>query len=303
MTERGPVAAGARRAVAFGGGGEWFLAWMLGYAHGLRRAGVDLALADATVGTSAGAIVGAAVMGGNLDGLMQAMRALAEDPTTANATLNISTGAASQARARDVMGSTDRITPGTLREIGRAAMAARNAPADSYARSVGALLGLSSWPAGHHVTCTDCYTGESLIADASSGISIAQAAAASSSLPGVNGPTWLGDRLCMDGGVSASSTHAEMLAGAASVVIIGMFDFAASPPQHVNPSFGIAERVHPGTAEREADALRTRGSAVHVTIAGPDPGTDFMDPAAIGSALADGAARGAADAPSISTIW
>lgn len=276
---------------------------MLGYATGLRDAGVDLSTADAAVGTSAGAIVGAAIMGGRLDELTRTVRHLGDDPAGANAQLHISTGAGSQARARAVMGATNSITSATLQQIGRAAMAARNAPADAYAQAVDAMLGLTAWPRGHHVTSTDCYTGEALIADAASGVTIAQAAAASSSLPGVNGPTWLGDRLCMDGGVSASSTHAEVLDGAASVVIIGMFDFAANPPEHVNPSFGIAERVTPGTAEREADFLRARGSTVHVTIAGPDPQTEFMDPSTIGTALAAGNARGAADAPSIARIW
>lgn len=86
-------------------------------------------------------------------------------------------------------------------------------------------------------------------------------------------------------------------------MIIGMFDFKAHPPQHVNPSFGISERVNPGTAEREAEALRAKGSNVHVTIANPDPQTDFMDPATIGPALSIGRAAGKADAPAIAEIW
>lgn len=52
-----------------------------------------------------------------------------------------------------------------------------------------------------------------------SGIDIATACAASSSLPGVNGPVWLGDHYCMDGGVSPSSTHSDILAGAQRVII------------------------------------------------------------------------------------
>ena len=42
-----------------GGGGEYFIAWLLGFARGLRGAGVPYGLADVIVGTSAGAIVGA----------------------------------------------------------------------------------------------------------------------------------------------------------------------------------------------------------------------------------------------------
>lgn len=303
MAEQGPIGSGAARAVALGGGGEWFIAWMLGYADGLLQSGVDLAQADVTIGTSAGSLVGAAIKGGRLTEFTAALQQLGSDPAMANKVLNISEGAPSQARARSVMGQTDQITPATLQEIGRAAMAAHNAPDEKYIGSVGGILGLSDWPAGHHTTATDCYTGESLIASSDSGVTIAEACAASSSLPGVNGPTWLGDRLCMDGGVSSSSTHAEMLEGATSVLIIAMFDFKAHPPQHVNPSFGIAERVNPGTAEREAAYLRSKGSAVHVAIANPDPTTNFMDAATIGPAIADGTARGKADAPALAALW
>lgn len=303
MVEQGPIGSGAARAVALGGGGEWFIAWMLGYANGLLEAGVDLAKADVTIGTSAGSLVGAAIKGGRLKEFTAALQQLGNDPGLANKELNISAGAPSQARARTVMGQTDQITLDTLQQIGRAAMAAHNAPDDKYIGSVQEILGLTAWPAGHYTTSTDCYTGESLIASGDSGVTIAEACAASSSLPGVNGPTWLGDRLCMDGGVSTSSTHAQMLEGAKTILIVAMFDFKAHPPQHVNPSFGIAERVNPGTAEREAAFLRSKGSTVHVAIANPDPTTDFMDAATIGPAIADGIARGKADASTLAALW
>lgn len=303
MKQKGPIGHGAQRAVAFGGGGEWFVAWMVGYAQGLLKEGVDLSTADITIGTSAGAIVGAAIKGGRLDQLSEQLQEISGNPAMAAKMLTIPVGEPSQARARTVMGQTTAITPDTIQEIGRAAMAAHNAPDAHYIHTVEGLLGTKSWPTGHFTTSVDCYTGEPLIAGSDSGVTIGQAAAASSSLPGVNGPTWLGDRLCMDGGVSQSSTHADMLAGAHSVLIIGMFDFAANPPQHVNPSFGIAERINPGTADREAAALRDQGSTVHVSIANPDPQTNFMDPATIGAALSVGISAGAADAATISVLW
>ena len=303
MAEQGPVGSGAARGVALGGGGEWFIAWMLGYANGLLDAGVDLTKADVTIGTSAGSLVGAAIKGGRLKEFTDALQQLGNDPSLANKELNISAGAPSQARARTVMGQTDQITLETLQQIGRAAMAAHNAPDDKYIGSVQEILGLTGWPAGHYTTSTDCYTGESLIASGDSGVTIAEACAASSSLPGVNGPTWLGDRLCMDGGVSTSSTHAQMLEGAKTILIVAMFDFKAHPPQHVNPSFGIAERVNPGTAEREAAFLRSKGSTVHVVIANPDPATDFMDAVTISPAIVDGIARGKADASTLAALW
>src|SRR5262245_8711379 len=52
---------GKDRALVLGGGGEYFIAWLLGFAHGLHSTGVSYDLADVIVGTSAGAIVGTAV--------------------------------------------------------------------------------------------------------------------------------------------------------------------------------------------------------------------------------------------------
>lgn len=304
QSEAGSLGAGAKTAVAFGGGGEWFVAWMLGYASALKDSGVDLAAADVTVGTSAGAIVGAAIKGGRLSELTATFEQMGANPAAANSALHITLGAPSQDRAQQVMGATTQINTLALQEIGRAAMAAHNSPADDYIDALDHLMGLSAWPTGHHTTATDCYTGEPLVVDGTTNdVTIAQAAAASSSLPGANGPTWLGDRLCMDGGVSHSSTHATLLRGADFVLIIGMFDFAANPPQHVNPAFGIAERIAPGTAEREASQLRTAGSAVHVAIANPDPQTNFMDPSTIPAAIAAGRRRGLADAPTIAQHW
>ena len=298
-----PIGSGAQRAVAFGGGGVWFIAWMVGYAKGLLQGGVDISSADVSIGTSAGAIVGASVMGGKLQQFSQALEQLGKDPSEARRVLSFSLGAPSQNRATSVMGGTTEINPATVQEIGRAAMASRNAPDADYVQAIEQLPGLDAWPAGHHASATDCYTGEPLLVGAGGDITVAQAAAASSSLPGANGPTWLGDRLCMDGGVSTSSTHAEVLAGAKAVLIMGMFDFEAHPPRHVNPAFGMSERINPGTAEREAAALRAQGSAVHVAIANPDPQTDFMDPATIGPAMAEGIARGQADVAALAKIW
>lgn len=53
------TAATLDRVLVLGPGGVLGTAWMAGLAAGLRRAGVDLGEADLTVGTSAGAIVGA----------------------------------------------------------------------------------------------------------------------------------------------------------------------------------------------------------------------------------------------------
>src|SRR5450755_2476078 len=52
------------RALVLGGGGAVGISWQAGLLTGLREAGVDLAGAEAIVGTSAGALVGALLSSG-----------------------------------------------------------------------------------------------------------------------------------------------------------------------------------------------------------------------------------------------
>ena len=87
-------------------------------------------------------------------------------------------------------------------------------------RLAGLLTGDSrtDWPvAKMYTTANDCYTGERLVvgqeAARKNNIPLAHAAAASSSLPGVIGPTLLGQRYCMDGGISRTWAHTDVVAG------------------------------------------------------------------------------------------
>lgn len=301
--EKGPLGKGAARAIAFGGGGEWFVAWMLGYAYGLKENGVDLSEADVTIGTSAGSLVGTAVKSEHLWRLPHGLEFLGKHPSLANKILSISAGAPSQKRAEDVIAAATSVDQKSFQEIGRAAMAAHNSPAEAYAEGLHRMLGSNDWPEGHFTTAVDCYTGEPLIVSKSDGIPIATACAASSSVAGINGPVWLDERYCMDGGLSTSSTHAEALAGAKVVLILTMFDFEANPPKKIPGVFGIAERIHPGTANREAEALRKQGSTVHVAVASPDPTTNFMDAATVLQGMEDGKKRGAEEAETVGAIW
>src|ERR1700712_669919 len=73
------------RAVVLGGGGSVGISWQVGLLMGLREIGVDLATSEATVGTSAGAFVGALLsgrrdLGDALVGLAHLGKSI--DPTT-----------------------------------------------------------------------------------------------------------------------------------------------------------------------------------------------------------------------------
>ncbi len=64
-----------------------------------------------------------------------------------------------------------------------------------------------------------------------------------------------------------------------------------------------SERIHPGTAQREADALAAAGSKVLLVAANPAAGIDFMDPEELAPAVADGAARAEAQIEQLAAVW
>lgn len=292
------------RGIAFGGGGEWFVAWTLSFLSTARRHGVDLGNADLTVGTSAGSIVGALLTSRRLWRGTKELDVLAAHPALVARMVRTSTDSASQRRAASVLAEARSTDRETIVEIGRAAMAARNAPVDAYERSLRALVGHGAWPsAAHRVTAVDCYTGERIVIDHASGVPIATACAASSSLPGVNGPVWIGDRYCMDGGVGTSSTHADLLAGVERAVIFSMMSLTPAEAAARGGSFGFAERLHPGTARREADDLARAGTKTLLVAANPDPGIDFMDPTQLAVAIEDGAARATSMIDDLAGVW
>src|ERR1700744_2772732 len=97
------LGSGKQRGVAFGGGGEWFVAWTLSFLATAKRHGVDLGSADITIGTSAGSIVGAFLSDDRLWRGTAEMDILASHPALLARMVKTSTGHASQQRAAKVL--------------------------------------------------------------------------------------------------------------------------------------------------------------------------------------------------------
>jgi NTE family protein len=294
-----PLGAGKERAIVFGGGGEWFTAWMLAFCTTVTKRGVDLGTADVCVGTSAGSIMGAYLASGQAPAAVAQFEQLAAHPEVLEKMVVTATGSPTQARAAQVMATATDVEDASIQTIGRAAMASRNMPVADYIASLDKLLGGMPWPgATLHTTGVDCYTGERVVVSYDSGIPIATACAASSSLPGVNGPTWLGDHYCMDGGISSLYTHSDLMAGAKRVVIFAMM---CEPP--TSGSFGLTIRVKPNVVHDEVAYLKEHGSDVFLVCANPAEGIDFMNPATLKAAMESGASRGDAVAAELAAFW
>lgn len=293
------LASGEERAIAFGGGGEWFTCWTLAYAATAKAHGVDLSNVDVTVGTSAGSIMGSYLTSGRVDSAYAQFKELAAHPEALEKMVVTDTGAESQVRATKVLSTATSTGTESIKEIARAAMASRNASAETYETSLEKLLFGNTWPSqAHHVTAIDCYTGERVIIAHDSGIPIATACAASSSVPGVNGPVWIDDHYCMDGGISTSSTHSDLVAGAKRVIV---FSLMSQAPK--SGAFGFAMRIDPDSIHAEVRYLESQGSKVMLICANPADGTTFMDPAQMALALELGAARAAKDAAALAAFW
>ena len=79
------------------------------------------------------------------------------------------------------------------------------------------------------ITAIDIDTGELVVFDASSGVALVDAVAASCAVPGTWPPVTIGDRRYMDGGV-ASSVHTAVASDCSTaVVLVPAGEFAPSP--------------------------------------------------------------------------
>ncbi len=282
---------GKDRALVLGGGGEYFIAWLLGFARGLRSAGVAYDLADVIIGTSAGAIVGSAIaadhlglLSGDIDFFGLFPKLLAD---------LVPTGASnpSQVRARKLAEAAHDASPATIQSIGRAAMAARNPPVRNLELMIDILSLGRSWPSRRfHAATTDCYTGERIVLSQSSNIPISHAVCASVSLPGVFGPTWIGDRLCMDGAMCQTSTHVDLIAGAKRALVVALTD----PAERFS---GI-----PNDIDQELHDVEAAGTRVLLIAA--DPGkVHLLSAAEIEPALKAGHERAMREAARVKAFW
>jgi NTE family protein len=207
-----PLGKGKDRALVLGGGGEYFASWMLGFFYGLHTGGVPYDAPDIVVGTSAGSLVGSTIVGDHLERLTKEFDFFGRFPTILADLVPVPNPNPSQIRARDLCRTAEDARVETIQTIGRGAMAARNPDVSKLQSMIQILTGNRSWPSPKfHATTMDCYTGERLVVSATAKIPVSHAVSASMSLPGIFGPTWLGDRICMDGGMSSSSTPTLLL--------------------------------------------------------------------------------------------
>lgn len=229
-------------AVVLGPGGVLGTAWLAGLAAGLRRDGFDLGKADLIVGTSAGAIVGAMLAAGQD---LERLAVLPEDDgepvvTTDRERLN---------EVFAVLGDSTLDQATALVRVGRLALAAETGTEGAYVARMERLVGTREWPEGRLlIPAVHVETGEPLVWDSSSGVSLATAVASSSAFPANAPPITINGRRYMDGALR-SGTNADLAADMETTIVI-------EPLAHLFPTSTTPQatevRLVPDSAAQEA---------------------------------------------------
>jgi len=279
-----------------GGGGLWFVAWQVAYLQALHERGLDLSKAERVVGTSAGSLIATIVTAGNLKRTAGKVDLLSKVPGIVGHLAGGDELKPSQARALDLFTTAPDADLARLREIGHAALAAHAPPVEKIRRSLGLVLGVRRWPSeALHITAVDTFTAERLVITKASDIAVAQACAASSAVPGAFTPPSLHDRRAMDGGISGTGVHTDLVAGSDRALVLSL----AANVQHEVGAMTAA----PGAQAKELADLAASGT--QVLMKGPSSFDEqaLMDPNAVAGAIELGEQQAAEDADEVLALW
>jgi NTE family protein len=272
------------RALVLGGGGTAGIAWETGILAGLAEQGVDVRGADLVVGTSAGSVVAAQLTSGlPFDDLVARQVDPARQAREITPTVDV---AALWAVMQEV--HADPAESG--RRLGELALAAATVPEADRLAVIAGRLPVHRWPDRPlRVVAVDALTGERIVFDRHSGVSLVDAVAASCAVPGVWPPVTIGASRYIDGGVR-SGENADLAAGHDRVLVL------QAMRQPGNDVLG-----------GQVDQLRAGGAAVEVI--GTDDasraaiGDNPLDPDTRGPACRAGLAQGRAAAERIAAFW
>ena len=268
------------QALVLGGGGVAGISWITGLLAGLADAGQDVTGADVVIGTSAGANVAAQIGSGlslaelfarQVDPARQSRELMAVvDWEKFAADIEPYTAGAST-QAEQMIG------------LGRFALDADTVPEPERIAVIESRLPSRDWPVRPtKLAAVDCVSGELTVFDAAAGVSLVEAVAASSAVPGIWPPVTIEGRRYMDGGVR-SADNADLAEGFARVVVISPLGLDSPLPTFMP--------LHEVLA-----SLKDGGAAV--TLISPDEasvaaiGTNALDPGTRVPAATAGRAQG-----------
>ena len=271
------------KALVLGGGGVTGIAWETGLLLGLAERGVDLTGAGLLVGTSAGSVVAAQVLGGvPLADLFAAQLAPPSKEIPARL------GPAGLARYV-VAG----LWPGDRAHgrawLGRQALRTTSVPEADRRAVIAQRVGRDEWPATPlRIVAVEALTGAVEVFTADSGVSLIDAVAASCAVPLVWPPVTIGGRRYVDGG-ARTVANADLADGADRVVVIAPIDVGARRADR--PAAQVAKLGVPGVVIAPSPQAR---AAI---------GRNPLDPAFRAPAAEAGRAQAAAEVEKVRAVW
>jgi len=281
------------RALVLGGGGAVGVGWQAGLLTGLRGAGVDLAGAQAIVGTSAGALVGALLSSGReVTDALTSLASLGQsiDPDS------LATGDEAFLSAMH-QASLAADPQEALRAIGRAATGAKTLAEDIYLGLFGTLDG-TVWPAGFRCTAIDTETGDLVVWDEGSGVPLPRAVASSCAVPVLFPTVTIKGRRYMDGGILS---HLNAVATPPTDVLVVL----SCHPLGSKGDGGGGSLSASVTPDAELAPLREtrRLVAVEPDFSDIEVPANMMDPGLAIQAFQIGKRQAAVTAPAIQAAW
>lgn len=275
-------------ALVLGGGGVAGIAWELGLLKGLAECRVNLANADLVVGTSAGACVGAQITSSTS---IDALYDLQLDPVASAKERAVEFDMAQLMAIFQELQNAGSGDPKTavLAKVGAMALAAPTLSESERLGIIESRLPSLDWPTRRLLlTAVDAHTGEFVVFNAESGVSLIDAVAASCAVPGVWPPVTIGAKRFIDGGVR-SSISADLAAGSAKVLIIA-------------PSANASAQI-----DDERHELESKGTKVFVIRADQAAieafGLNPLDPATRTPSAIAGRNQGNALGESVGSFW
>ena len=277
-----------RRGLVLGGGGITGIAWETGLLLGLQDLGVDVTVADAVVGTSAGSVVGAQITTGNtLQDLFDYQVSTPKPAPLASIGPGVMVGFVwSMLRARGELEAFGRIVG---QWSARRAAAGKLPSLEARFDAIRERLPVQEWADDGRllVTAVDMETGALRIFDGSDDVSLVEAVTASCAVPGVYPPVPIQGRSYIDGG-ARSGSNADLVAATCDRVL------AFTP------------------VDRAVGQMRSAGQLIgdvpHLVVS-PDAesvaaiGKNVLDPAQRPASARAGRAQAAAVAPRAREIW
>lgn len=279
------------------------MGWEAGLLVGLARHGVDIAAADAVVGTSAGSIVGLMLaLGGDLTQATEMVAASSQaavaDPAVEAAAQGLEQLIGAVAEAAGDPEKAEAIRA----RLGGMAMDATTIPEDTWIGMFDFFAGVD-WPEAFRCTAVDVEDGRFKVWTHADGVDALRAVASSCAVPCIFPPVAIGGRRWMDGGVR-DMLNADVASGHGTVLAVSC-TLLEVPEGMAIPAMDAVF----GATRAQLAGLASSGSRVETVVPGAEMlevsgwGLNLMDFSRTDAAYEAGIRQGEAEAERLASFW